>query len=105
MCFAGIQPVSAQLLYSQLASDKQVVAPNRSQIATTSPAFEAKLTARLDDHETAIVDVLRRIMELLDPSPAPLVPEKSMGFHTTIKIPGKPTRSARGQAVESHFPR
>ena len=49
--------------------------------------LDDKLTARLDGHETAIIDVLRRIMELLDPPPAPPVTEKSMGFHTTIKLP------------------
>jgi hypothetical protein len=49
--------------------------------------LEAKLTARLDLHESAIVDVLRRIMQLLDPPPLPPVPEKEIGFHTTIKRP------------------
>lgn len=51
--------------------------------------LEAKLTTRLDVHESAIVDVLRRIMQLLDPPPAPPVPEKSMGFHTTMKPPAR----------------
>jgi hypothetical protein len=51
--------------------------------------LEAKLTSRLDNHETAIIDVLRRIMELLDPPPAPPVQEKSMGFHTLLKPPAK----------------
>jgi hypothetical protein len=56
--------------------------------------LEATLTARLDVHETAIVDVLRRIMELMDPPPSPPVAEKSMGFHTTIKLdPEKRNRS------------
>jgi len=59
------------------------------ELALELKKLEAKLTDRLDLHETAIVDVLRRIMELLDPPPAPPVPEKSMGFHTTIKLPAK----------------
>ena len=59
------------------------------ELAAELKKLEATLTARLDVHETAIVDVLRRIMELMDPPPAPPVPEKSMGFHTTIKLPGK----------------
>jgi len=58
------------------------------ELAMELKKLEAKLTARLDVHETAIVDVLRRIMTLLEPAPAPPVPEKSMGFHTTMK----PTR-------------
>jgi len=56
-------------------------------IAIELKKLEAKLTARLDVHETAIVEVLRRIMRLLDPPPPPPVPEKSMGFHTTMKPP------------------
>ena len=61
------------------------------ELALELKKLEAKLTSRLDVHETAIVDVLRRIMQLLDPPPAPPVPEKEMGFHTTIKRPaGKP---------------
>src|SRR5206468_1070662 len=34
-------------------------------------ALEAELKSRLDAHELAIVDVLQRIMRILDPSPAP----------------------------------
>lgn len=59
------------------------------ELATELKKLEAKLTARLDVHETAIVDVLRRIMQLLDPPPVPPTPEKSMGFHTTMKRPRK----------------
>jgi hypothetical protein len=57
------------------------------ELAVELKKLEAKLTSRLDVHETAIVDVLRRIMQLLDPAPLPPVPEKSMGFHTTMKHP------------------
>lgn len=59
------------------------------ELAAELKKIEAKLTARLDLHETAIVDVLRRIMTLLDPPPAPPLPEKSMGFHTLIKQPSR----------------
>lgn len=58
------------------------------ELALELKKLETKLTDRLDLHETAIVDVLRRIMELLDPPPAPSVPDKSMGFHITMKPPG-----------------
>ena len=51
--------------------------------------LEARLTARLDSHESAIIEVLRRVMVLLDPPPLPPGPEKSMGFHTLIKPPAK----------------
>ena len=47
--------------------------------------LEKKLTDRLDVHEVAIVDILRRIMELIDPlSPPPAPPsppKKPIGFH------------------------
>jgi len=55
-----------------------------TELAAELRKLEAKLTARLDAHETAIVDVLQRIMLLLDPPPSPAVPEKEMGFHTTL---------------------
>lgn len=39
------------------------------ELAVELKKLEAKLSARLDGHEVAIVEVLRRIMELLDPPP------------------------------------
>ncbi|HTL67521.1 MAG TPA: ORF6N domain-containing protein [Lacunisphaera sp.] len=57
------------------------------ELAAELKKLERQLTARLDIHESAIVDVLRRIMELLDPLPTPSPPEKSMGFHTTMRRP------------------
>jgi len=54
------------------------------ELAAELKKLEARLTSRLDVHETAIVDVLRRIMQLLDPPPTPPVPQKEMGFHTLI---------------------
>ncbi len=59
------------------------------ELAAELKKLEAKLSARLDGHEVAIFEVLRRIMELLDPPPAPRVQEKSMGFHTLLKPPVK----------------
>ena len=51
------------------------------ELARRLKALEAKLTARLDGHEAAIVDVLRRLMRLLDPPPAPEPPRRQIGFH------------------------
>jgi len=66
------------------------------ELAAELKKLEAKLTARLDGHETAIVEILQRMMDLLDPPPLPPAPEKSLGFHTTMKLPGaKPTRSRK----------
>jgi ORF6N domain len=55
------------------------------ELATKLAALEKELTSRLDTHETAISEFMRRIMLLLDPPPSPEVPAKEMGFHTTLK--------------------
>jgi hypothetical protein len=51
------------------------------ELANQLKALEAKLTARLDGHEAAIVDVLQRIMRFLDPPPEPAPPRRQIGFH------------------------
>jgi hypothetical protein len=50
-------------------------------LARQLKALEARLTARLDGHEAAIVDVLQRLMRLLEPSPEPEPPRRQIGFH------------------------
>jgi hypothetical protein len=41
-----------------------------------------KLTARLDVHEAAIVQVLREVMQILNPPPSPPEPpRRRIGFH------------------------
>lgn len=50
-------------------------------LARKLAALEREVKARLDGHDTAIVDVLRRFMEILDPPPLPEPPPKpSIGF-------------------------
>ncbi len=51
------------------------------ELARQLKALEAKLIARLDGHKAAIVDVLQRIMRLLDPPPEPESPRRQIGFH------------------------
>lgn len=51
------------------------------ELARQLKELEAKLTTRIDGHEAAIVDVLRRIMRLLDPPPEPEPPRRQIGFH------------------------
>ena len=42
--------------------------------------LEKKLTARLDRHEVAIVEVLRRVMDILDPPPLPEPPPPLLAY-------------------------
>ena len=43
--------------------------------------LEAELKSRLDVHEVAIVDILQRVMNILDPPPEPEPPRRQIGFH------------------------
>ena len=55
------------------------------ELAKQLAALEKKLTSRLDGHEAAIVDVLRRVMDILDPPPPPPEPtRREIGFHVGI---------------------
>lgn len=55
------------------------------QLAHKLAALERELKGRLDRHETAIVDVLQRIMSLIDPPPPPPEPPKrGIGFHARL---------------------
>ena len=52
------------------------------ELAQQLAARERKLTARLDGHEIAIVEVRQRIMQILDPPPSPPEPPgRQVGFH------------------------
>src|SRR5262245_15846707 len=42
--------------------------------------LEKRLTGRLDTHEIAIVEVLQKIMSLLDPPPPPEPPKQRIGL-------------------------
>jgi hypothetical protein len=69
------------------------------ELAKQLAALEKKLTARLDGHESAIVEVLQRLMNLLDPPPRPPEPEQQkrrIGFH--VEPEEKPVAKARKKA-------
>jgi hypothetical protein len=70
------------------------------ELAKQLAALEKKLTARLDGHEAAIVEVLRRVMDILDPSPPPSsepeTPKRRIGFHAEPEE--KPVAKARKRA-------
>jgi hypothetical protein len=69
------------------------------ELAKQLADLEQKLTARLDGHESAIVDVLQRLMQILDPPPPPPEPEqpkRRIGFH--VEPEEKPVAKARKKA-------
>jgi len=69
------------------------------ELARQLADLEKKLTARLGVHESVIVDVLRRVMDILDPPPPPPEPEQSkrrIGFH--VEPEEKPVAKARKKA-------
>ena len=79
------------------------------ELARQLKALEAKLTARLDGHAAAIVDVLQRIMRLLDPPPEPKPPRRQIGFHaqTDDELPAErkagEDEAAAGEARKRSF--
>ena len=67
------------------------------ELARQLADLETKLTARLDVHESVIVDVLRRVMEILDPPPLPPEPpRRRIGFH--VEPEDKPGGKAKKKA-------
>jgi hypothetical protein len=67
------------------------------ELARQLADLEKKLTARLDVHESVIVDVLRRVMEILDPPPPPPdPPRRRIGFH--VEPDDKPGTKAKKKA-------
>lgn len=67
------------------------------ELAKQLANLEKKLTARLDGHEAAIVEVLRRVMDILDPPPPPPEPpRRRIGFQ--VEPEQKPAAKARKKA-------
>ncbi len=69
------------------------------ELAKELAALEKKLTDRLDGHESAIVEVLQRLMSILDPPPPPPEPEtpkRRIGFQ--VEPEEKPVAKVRKRA-------
>jgi hypothetical protein len=58
------------------------VLSNTRSLARKLAQLEKELKSRLDLHETAIVEVLQRVMEILDMPPQPEPKRRQIGFHT-----------------------
>ena len=60
------------------------------ELAKQLAALEKKLTDRLDGHEVAIIEVLRRVMDILNPPPPlPEPPRRRIGFQVEPEDKGK----------------
>jgi hypothetical protein len=69
------------------------------ELAKQLAALEKKLTDRLDGHEAAIIEVLQRVMQILDPPPLPPEPEtpkRRIGFQ--VEPEEKPVARAKKNA-------
>lgn len=54
---------------------------DKRELATQLAALEKELKQRLDIHEAAIVTILQRVMDIIDPPNTPPTPEKpKIGF-------------------------
>jgi hypothetical protein len=68
------------------------------ELARKLAAVESELKSRLDVHEVAIVEVLQRIMKILDPPPPPPEPPSpEIGFHVKEEVVPYRMRTKRGR--------
>jgi len=67
------------------------------ELAKQLAALEKKLTSRLDGHEAAIIEVLRRVMDILEPPPLPEPPRRRIGFH--VEPQAKPESKAKRKLI------
>jgi len=54
---------------------------NNRELARKLAALEKELKERLDVHEAAIVTILQRVMDIIDPPALPEPPKKDIGYH------------------------
>jgi hypothetical protein len=54
---------------------------DKRELAKQLAALEKELKQRLDIHEAAIVTILQRVMDIIDPPLQPEPPAKQIGFH------------------------
>ncbi len=78
---------------------REVLAQNK-ELAAKLAELERTLTARLDDHEKAIVHILDEIKKLMEPPPPILDPKRrEIGFHVRDEADQKPS-SSRGDEAQ-----
>jgi phage regulator Rha-like protein len=65
------------------------------ELAKKLAALEKELKGRLDVHEAAMVGILQRVMDILDPLPQPEPPRREIGFHVKEDPDEKPKANAK----------
>jgi len=68
------------------------------ELAKQLADLERKLTARLNGQEVAIIEVLRRVMDILEPPPLPEPPRREIGFHVGLRTKQKSRMRRRKKA-------
>jgi phage regulator Rha-like protein len=79
---------------------REALAQNK-ELAAKLAELERKLTARLDDHEQAIVGILEEIRKLMKPTPEPEPKRREIGFHVRDAAVAK-LRSSRGNEAQTN---
>jgi hypothetical protein len=59
----------------------RVALSDNRELARKLAALEKELKERLDVHEAAIVTILQRVMDIIDPPALPEPPKKRIGYH------------------------
>ena len=71
------------------------------ELAGKLAALETELKERLDVHEAAIVTILQRVMDIIDPPAGPEPPKKEIGFQVRERRAKYRTRQKRQSADKS----
>jgi len=50
------------------------------ELAHRLEKLESEIASRLDSHDAAIVEILRRMLDIIDPPPLPTAPSRRIGF-------------------------
>jgi hypothetical protein len=79
---------------------RAVLSDNR-QLAHKLAALEKELKERLDVHEAAIVTILQRVMDIIDPPALPEPPKKRIGFQAKESRGRYVARRKRNNALRS----
>jgi len=71
------------------------------QLARKLAALEKELKGRLDVHESAIVTILQRVMDSIDPPALPEPPKKNIGFQVQERRSQYPVRTRKPRRYRS----